>query len=138
MSSASFAAMPAERVTVSEPPPAGTVPEPLELLVPLFTVAESVPAAQLLGILATVTLTTFDDERFWMTDRPVVEHFGTLVLFAPKVFDDALRPVANPVTTQANEAAITAVLASPIVPRLRVCGLTGAVPSGCTVKATTR
>lgn len=92
-------------MTVTLPPPDGTVAEPVELDVPLFTAAWMVAPPQALGRLLTVTLTTELPERLLVTVVALVVQRGTLTLAAPSVrvdtgSDDA-RPTARPARTKA-------------------------------------
>src|SRR5215212_2291372 len=97
-SSATFSAGAAPSVAVTEPPPAGTVAEPLAFVVPLLTVTWRVAPAHAAGRLPTVTLTTIPDERFCNTDRPAFVHLGVAVRAAPSDADDSTTDAARPVT----------------------------------------
>jgi len=60
-----------DSVTVTEPPPAGTVAEPLPVVAPAVTLTRSVAPAHPAGIDPTVTDATLDPDRFCSTLNPV-------------------------------------------------------------------
>jgi hypothetical protein len=87
-------------VTVTLPPPAGTLPDPLESVDPLLSVTWIVAPPQLAGRLPTVTLTTLLADRFWSTESPALVQRGTGCRAAPTLLDanesDAADPTARP------------------------------------------
>jgi len=91
------------KVTVTLPPPAGTVLEPLALALPLLTVAWIVAPPQADASPLTVTLATVLPDRFWITDGAPVMQRGTLIDAAPSVplvaASDAAAPDAKPLAT---------------------------------------
>src|SRR5438132_13817766 len=89
ISSPSLAATAAPRVTVIDPPPAGTVLEPDEFDVPLLTAAEMEAFPHAEAIWLTVTLTTLAPERFWRIPTPSLSQALTLALLPPSDCDPA-------------------------------------------------
>jgi hypothetical protein len=69
--------------TVTDPPPAGTVAEPLPDVAPAVTLTRSVAPAQPAGIAPTVTEATFDADRFWSTVSPTLVHRPVVAVPAP-------------------------------------------------------
>ena len=70
-------------VTVTEPPPLGTVALPLLDVRRLFTVTWSVALPQPDGRLLTVTLMTVAAERFWITPSPAAVQRGVPIAAMP-------------------------------------------------------
>jgi len=81
--------------TVTDPPPAGTLAEPLPVVAPAVTVTSSVAPAQAGGIAPTVTDATLDDDRFWSTVNPVFVQRPVLAVAAPTVPPESERDAAN-------------------------------------------
>jgi hypothetical protein len=71
------------RATVTDPPPAGTVAEPLPVEAPAVTLTRSVAPAQAPGIAPTVTDATLDPDRFCSTVNPVFVHRPVEAVPAP-------------------------------------------------------
>src|SRR5438105_4930382 len=106
ISSPSLAATALPRVTVCDPPPAGTVPEPDELVVPLFRATEMAAFPQAEAIWLTVTLITLAPERFCRIPTPSVSHCPTAALFPPRDWVPGAREAAWPTTNGRTTAAI--------------------------------
>jgi hypothetical protein len=85
ISSESFIPTAEAKVTVIDPPPAGTVATPVLLVVPLLMVAESEPVPQAEAIPATATTVTLFPVSTWVTVTPSVSHRATLARPAPTV-----------------------------------------------------
>ena len=69
--------------TVTDPPPAGTVAEPLPVVAPAVTLTRSVAPAHPAGIAPTVTEATFIPDRFWRTVSPALVHRPVVAVPAP-------------------------------------------------------
>jgi len=74
---------PALKVTVAEPPPAGTAMVPEAAVAPLLAVAYSVAPPQPDGMLLTVTLVTDVPVRFCSSGMPTLVHRGVAIVLAP-------------------------------------------------------
>ena len=89
------------------PPPPGTVVEPLELTLPLFTVAWARAPPHDAGRPATVTLTTVPTDRFWKIVRPAVVQRGVAAVAAPSDFVKSEIDAAAPKTVVARPSRAT-------------------------------
>ena len=100
-SSPEVTATPAASVTVTVPPPAGTVADPELEALPLFRVSDNVAPAQPAGRLPTVTLTAFDPERFSITLKPAAVQRETAIALAPRLSVVSATDDAAPTATAA-------------------------------------
>ena len=89
------------RVTVTDPPPAGTAADPDAFTVPLLTVTWSVAVPHAAGRPPTVTLMTVPADRFWKTVSPAAVHRGVATWAVPRESEvtasDAAAPALAPV-----------------------------------------
>ncbi len=98
----------AASVTVTLPPAAATVADPVELALPLFTARATVADPHDAGIEPTVTLATLLPERFGMKLSPAVVQRGTVTVAAPRLLLTVASDAANAELTP-----IEAIRASP-------------------------
>jgi hypothetical protein len=99
------------RVTVTEPPAAGTVALPLDDVVPLLTAAWIVALPHAAGSELTVTLATLAPERFGTTRMPAFVQRGVATEFSPMDWvadgNDEARPAPAKTSAGSTRAKIT-------------------------------
>jgi hypothetical protein len=117
----SLAGTAAANVTAREPPPAGTVPVPVELAVPLLIVADNEAPPQALAIWPMVTPEKLAPEIVYTTVKPSVSHLATVALLEPSDFDPLmLSEVAWPTIVERMSATVAAPRAATVAFTMRL------------------
>ena len=86
---------------MTDPPPTGTVLDPVPLVLPLLTAACSDALPHPAGRLLTVMLATLAPDRVWMTLSPALVQRGTETAAAPSEADVTDSDAAAPITDEA-------------------------------------